>query len=90
MEIVESPFPGASKPQAVPQPEPVKPHDVIFNADLLTSKFWITIQSTLAAQIEKGRLSAIGMGVYGCSNSDLADLKTALDKALSTFGTKNL
>jgi len=89
MEIIDSPFPGA-KPQAVPQPEPAKPHDFIFNADLLTPKFWTTIQSTLAAQIEKGKLTAIGMGVYGCSNSDLADLKTALDKVLSTFGTKNL
>ena len=80
----------AAKPQPAPAPAPVKPHEVIFNGDLAVPKFWSTFQAVLADQIAKGKLHPIDMGVYGCSEKEHAELKSALDKALSTFGTKNL
>ena len=80
----------AAKPQPPPAPASVKPHEVIFNGDLAIPKFWSTFQAVLSDQIAKGKLHPIDMGVYGCSEKEHAELKSALDKAFSTFGTKNL
>jgi len=79
-----------TKPQPAPFPAPVKPHEVVFNGDLLIPKFWNAFQEVLADQIAKGKLVPLEMGIYGCSKSQHAELKAALDTALSTFGTTNL
>ena len=84
MEIV------APKPQSLPKVEQPRAHEVTFNGDLLIPKFWNEFQAVLADQIAKGKLVPLEMGVYGCSKGELAELKAALDEALSTFGTDNL
>jgi len=67
-----------------------KPFDVAVNLDLLIKPFWTEIQSVVEAQIAKGKLHPVGMGVYGASEKDHQELKVAIDKALTGFGTKNL
>ena len=84
MEIV------APKPQSPPKVEQPHVHEVTFNGDLLIPKFWNAFQAVLADQIAKGKLTPLEMGIYGASKSELAELKAALDEALSDFGTKNL
>ena len=76
----------------LPKPQPVQAptFEVTFNGDLMIPKFWQAVQAVLADQIAKGKLHSLEMGVYGCSAKEHVELKTALDKALSTFGTKNL
>jgi len=78
----------ATKPASIPAP--VKPFEVTFNGDLMIPKFWQVVQAVLADQIAKGKLNSLEMGIYQCSEREHAELKTALDKALSTFGTRNL
>ena len=77
-------------PTTKPQPAHPPAFEVTINADLVIPKFWNVVQAVIADQIAKEKLHAIGMGVYGCSEKEHAELKTALDKALSSFGTKNL
>jgi len=77
-------------PAAKSQPVQPPAFEVTLNADLMIPKFWNVVQAVIADQIAKGKLRAIGMGVYGCSEKQHAELKTALDKAFSDFGTKNL
>jgi hypothetical protein len=67
-----------------------KPFDVAVNLDLLIKPFWTEIQSVVEDQIAKKKLEPIGMGIYGCSAKEHAELKVAIDKALTGFGTKNL
>ena len=90
MEIIDSPTAPIAKNQSAPRLEPVKAHEVTLNADLLIPKFWNVVQAVLKDQIAKGQLIPLEMGIYGCSKNQYAELKAALDKALSDFGTRNL
>lgn len=85
MEIADKPFPGASKPQALPRVEQPPVYENSFNVSLSHNKAMMVISETIEQFVQSGKVHAVGFGVFQADARELAELNDAIGRALSKF-----
>jgi len=85
MEIADKPFPGASKPQALPRVEQPPVYENSFNVSLSHNKAMTIVNETIEKFVQTGKVHALGFGIFQANDREMAALNDAIGRALSKF-----